>query len=66
MEEALAIQREAEIIQLTHWTFEEYDDQPADRLNRMMTYISMKNRIEAEKQQSDSKGSGGTGLTGRH
>ena len=49
--EALHIQREAEIVQLTGWTFDQYDQQPADRLVRLMTYISMKNTIEHEKNQ---------------
>lgn len=65
MEEALEIQRESEIIQLTGWTFDEYDEQPAPRLVRMMTYISMKNAIENEKQKMDSHSGGGAGLTGR-
>lgn len=66
LEEALEIQREAEIIQLTGWTFDQYDEQPAGRLARMMTYISMKNVIEKEKNDNDSHGGGGSGMTGRH
>ena len=63
LEEALQIQRESEIISMTGWTFEQYDQQPAGRLARMMTYISLKNGVE--KSQLDKGGGGGSGLTGR-
>lgn len=63
LEEALQIQREAEIIQMTGWTFLQYDLADAGRLNRMLAYIQIKNAIEAEKAELDSKRHGG--LTGR-
>lgn len=59
MEEALQIQRESEIIELTGWDFETYDRQPAGRLARMMLYMGMKNSIEQEKQDYDNRGGGG-------
>ena len=58
MEEALQIQRESEIIELTGWPFDVYDQQPAGRLAHMMTYISMKHVIEREKQELDSSRGG--------
>jgi len=58
LEEALQIQRESEIIELTGWSFDVYDQQPAGRLARMMTYISMKHVIEREKQELDSSRGG--------
>jgi hypothetical protein len=58
LEEALQIQRESEIIELTGWDFETYDRQPADRLARMMFYKGMKNSLEQEKQKFDSRGGG--------
>jgi len=67
LEDALSIQREAEIIKMTGWTFSQYDNQPAHRLARMMLYIGMKNTVEQEKMDMESKASAGNRMTGgRH
>jgi hypothetical protein len=67
LEEALEIQRESEIIEMTGWTFDEYDEAPAHRLSRMMEYLSLKNAVEKQKMDFDNRSSGGgSGLTGGH
>lgn len=61
MEAALRIQREAEIISFTHWSFEVLDRQDHDRLNEIMTYISLKSTVEAEHSDFQNKRESGRG-----
>ena len=46
---------------MMHWTFDQYDDAPADRLERLMTYVGIKSAVEREHSESQSKGGGATG-----
>jgi hypothetical protein len=53
--EALRINRTAELIHMTGWTFEELDRQPRKRVKELELYLSMRAGIQAEKRQIEGR-----------
>lgn len=53
--EALRINRMAELIKLTGWTFAELDAQPRQRVRELELYLQMRAGIEAEKRHLEER-----------
>jgi len=48
---ALAIQRRGEIIEFTHWTITDLDEQPSNQVDDVLLYLRAKGKAQSEKDK---------------
>lgn len=49
--EARRIMRSSDLVLTTHWTFEQLERQPRNRVEELITYLNIKGAIENEQQE---------------